>query len=54
MNNSIFASRSNSPIKFGLQKHEASFINKTKLRQDKFYYQIGFGGFGRVWKVYNK
>jgi serine/threonine protein kinase len=24
------------------------------LRQYKFYYQIGFGGFGRVWKVYSR
>jgi hypothetical protein len=51
---SILATRSNSPVKFGLQNKQSSFVEKNKLRQFKFYYQIGFGGFGRVWKVYNK
>lgn len=54
MTNSILASRNNSPTKFVMHISHTSLLEKNKLRLFKFYYQIGFGGFGRVWKVYNR
>ena len=58
MGNSRLISKNNSPLKFSvrnsqlfLQEREAA---KNHLKSYKFYYQIGFGGFGRVWKVASK
>ena len=55
--NSILASRNNSPIKsikFTKRNSQLFSEDKNQLKSYKFYYQIGFGGFGRVWKVNNK
>lgn len=52
--NSVFASKNNSPmksIKFSKRNSQLFSEEKGKLKSYKFYYQIGFGGFGRVWKV---
>jgi len=51
--NSAFVTKNSSPIKLNVRGSEAN-DNKNNLKSYKFYYQIGFGGFGRVWKVYNK
>jgi hypothetical protein len=52
--NSIVASKTNSPLKFSMRNSQPKQQPKDKLKIFKFYYQIGFGGFGRVWKVYSK
>jgi hypothetical protein len=55
--NSLLASKSNSPLrsmKFSKRNSQIFSEEKNKLKSYKFYYQIGFGGFGRVWKVSNK
>ena len=52
--NSLLPSRTNSPHKFSRRTSQPKVPQKEKLKIFKFYYQIGFGGFGRVWKVYNK
>ena len=57
MVNSVTASKTNSPLKFSMRNSQPKYPQKEKeerLKLYKFYYQIGFGGFGRVWKVYNK
>jgi hypothetical protein len=51
---SILVSKTSSPLKFSVRQSQAKHVIKDKLKFYKFYYQIGFGGFGRVWKVYNK
>ena len=57
MATSIAGTKSNSPLKFSMRnsqpKHSAK-EKEEKLALYKFYYQIGFGGFGRVWKVFNR
>jgi hypothetical protein len=55
--NSLLVSKTNSPmrsIKFSKRNSQIFSEEKNKLKSYKFYYQIGFGGFGRVWKVNNK
>jgi ABC-type uncharacterized transport system permease subunit len=55
--NSILVSKNNSPmrsIKFSKRNSQLLSEEKNKLQSYKFYYQIGFGGFGRVWKVSKK
>lgn len=55
--NSVLASKNNSPlksIKFSKRNSQLFGEEISKLKSYKFYYQIGFGGFGRVWKVSNK
>jgi hypothetical protein len=52
--NSLLVTKNNSPVKFGLRNSQTLLEEKNKLKLYKFYYQIGFGGFGRVWKVCNK
>lgn len=55
MATSILGSKTNSPLKFSVRNSQPKNVPpKDKLKYYKFYYQIGFGGFGRVWKVYNK
>ena len=57
MVNSVTASKTNSPLKFSMRNSQPKYPQhqkEQKLKLYKFYYQIGFGGFGRVWKVYNK
>lgn len=54
MGNSILVSKTNSPLKFSMRTSQPKYVEKDRLKFYKFYYQIGFGGFGRVWKVYNK
>lgn len=54
MGNSMLITKNHSPIKFSLRNSQVFFEEKNKLKTYKFYYQIGFGGFGRVWKVCNK
>ena len=51
---SVLVSRTSSPIKFSMRNSQPKYVEKEKLKLFKFYYQIGFGGFGRVWKVYNR
>lgn len=52
---SVLVSKTSSPLKFSVRQSQAkTVVVKDKLKYYKFYYQIGFGGFGRVWKVYNK
>lgn len=54
MGNSVLISKNNSPVKFSLRNSQVVLANveePNKLKGYKFYYQIGFGGFGRVWKV---
>jgi len=53
VSNSAFVTKSSSPLKFNVRGSEL-IEEKNRLKSYKFYYQIGFGGFGRVWKVYNK
>lgn len=50
----MLITKNNSPIKFSLRNSQVLFEEKNKLKSYKFYYQIGFGGFGRVWKVCHK
>lgn len=54
--NSVLVSKTSSPLKFSVRHSQPKHVEKEKdkLKLYKFYYQIGFGGFGRVWKVYNK
>lgn len=57
MGNSVLISKNNSPVKFSLRNSQivlAGVEEPNKLKAYKFYYQIGFGGFGRVWKVCQK
>ncbi len=54
ISNSILMSKTNSPLKFSVRNSQPKYVQRDKLKFYKFYYQIGFGGFGRVWKVYNK
>lgn len=54
MGNSMLISKNSSPLKFSLRNSQLFIEEKNKLKEYKFYYQIGFGGFGRVWKVCNK
>lgn len=53
----MLVSKNNSPlrsIKFSKRNSQIFSEEKNRLKSYKFYYQIGFGGFGRVWKVNNK
>jgi hypothetical protein len=52
--NSILMTKNHSPVKFSLRNSQVLLEEKNKLKSFKFYYQIGFGGFGRVWKVSNR
>lgn len=52
--NSMLITKNSSPVKFSLRTSQLFSEEKNKLKSYKFYYQIGFGGFGRVWKVCNK
>jgi hypothetical protein len=57
MGSSVLISKNNSPVKFSLRNSQvilAGVEEPNKLKDYKFYYQIGFGGFGRVWKVCQK
>lgn len=51
---SILGSKTNSPLKFSVRNSQPKQVHRDKLKLYKFYYQIGFGGFGRVWKVYSR
>lgn len=51
MGNSMLMSKNQSPVKFSLRNSQVVLEERSKLKAYKFYYQIGFGGFGRVWKV---
>ncbi len=54
MGNSTLISKNHSPVKFSLRNSQVVLVGveePNKLKGYKFYYQIGFGGFGRVWKV---
>jgi hypothetical protein len=51
MGNSMLMSKNHSPVKFSLRNSQVVLEERSKLKAYKFYYQIGFGGFGRVWKV---
>ena len=51
---SMFLTKNNSPLKFSIRNSQVFLNEKDKLKNYKFYYQIGFGGFGRVWKVCSK
>lgn len=54
---SMLVSTSTSPLKsimFPQKTSEISSEKKDVLKRYKFFYQIGFGGFGRVWKVSHK
>ena len=53
INNSVLVTKNSSPLKLDFKKSQM-VLEKNKLKMFKFYYQIGFGGFGRVWKVCNK
>jgi hypothetical protein len=48
--NSTNATRTNSPIKHSLANSHL-LPAPTLIKNYKFFYQIGFGAFGRVWKV---
>lgn len=54
----MLITKNNSPLKFSLRNSELFLQEKdsakNQLKSYKFYYQIGFGGFGRVWKVASK
>ena len=53
--NSVLVTKNNSPNKFSLKQSQIMHEEEgNKLKNYKFYYQIGFGGFGRVWKITNK
>ena len=57
MGNSVAVTNTNSPVKFSMRNSQPKISKKEKeekLKLYKFYYQIGFGGFGRVWKVFNR
>lgn len=49
--NSINATRANSPTKHSLATSQLLLPAPVLIKNYKFYYQIGFGAFGRVWKV---
>lgn len=49
--NSTNATRTNSPIKGSLANSQLLVPAPALIKNYKFYYQIGFGAFGRVWKV---
>ncbi len=57
MGNSRLISKNSSPLKVSLRNSQLFLqdsTGKNQLKSYKFYYQIGFGGFGRVWKVASK
>lgn len=49
--NSINVTRTNSPNKHSLASSQLHLPAPVLIKNYKFYYQIGFGAFGRVWKV---
>lgn len=49
--NSTTATRTNSPGKGSLASSQLVLPAPALVKHYKFYYQIGFGAFGRVWKV---
>lgn len=49
--NSVNATRANSPRKGLPAGSEVQLPAPALIKNYKFYYQIGFGAFGRVWKV---
>jgi len=51
---SLNATKHNSPFKSSLTNSQLQIYTPNSPKNYKFYYQIGFGAFGRVWKVSDK
>lgn len=45
------STKNSSPIKHSLMNSQLKIIKTNPIKNYKFYYQIGFGAFGKVWKV---